>query len=191
MKKLTLLFIILFSAYLYLNNACAQEKKHSIRVGLGANITKDVYDQKLNFEKSLYTEYVYKFNKYISSGVQINANKYHSRGGILAGSFFTGSLKGLVRPLAFSRILGRFETGIGLSYELYAFSYDAYWMVNEDNHIYKEYSGSRFGIDFPFKIYFIDSGQFELAAFYSIKTFFEQSYYWGHSNIGLMFGVKF
>lgn len=140
---------------------------------------------------SMVTEFDYGVNNWFSAGLNVHTAMCHTGFGHHVSE--TGaSLRGLLRP--FAKWFRFFEVGVGLTgmYRVYNTDYNVYEQDNMTCYYNANKSFGSVGIDFPVRLYAIDSSRFQLMFYYDFKTLINSgTYYLSNSNGGVTFGVKF
>lgn len=186
LRLLALIAILLFPVCLSAQN------RFSLKVGGGIAVYgSDDENSGDKIGHSLVTEFTYSVTNWFSAGLNVHmgmcntGNEHHV-------SETGASLRGLFRP--FPKKFRFLELGVGLTgmYRVYNTNYNVY----EQEHLTCYYNGNRsygaVGIDFPVRLYAIDSQRFQLMFYYDFKTLFNSGvYYLSNSNGGAMFGIKF
>lgn len=168
-------------------------RKNSIRAGAGIHVFGRSADGD-GIGPSMYIGYSRKVYDYFSMDLQLYASQsvaskihYNHRIG--------ASLRGMVRPLAFSRWTRWLEMGAGVTYTYENVQHCPSYVTIEEKIQYsiRQAGSGLFGLDFPIKAYLMDNDRFELSVFYEFNlTFYELGKAtWNYSNCGIMFGVKF
>ncbi len=139
---------------------------------------------------SMITEATYSVTNWFSAGLNVHmamcntGNEHHI-------SETGASLRGLFRP--FPKKFRWLELGVGLTGMYCVYNTD--YVVDKQDYLNCYHNSNRtfgsVGIDFPVRLYVIDSSRFQLMFYYDFKTLINRSYYLNNSNGGVMFGVKF
>ena len=177
MKNKTIIALLLsFTCF----NIFAQEKQ-VFRGGLGLTMyNPGPYETSLRVAPSMYLEYGYRFNDYLSATANFS-NTHATHVEYSSDTRYDLSFRAYVKPFAKKSFLKRFELGLGLTGE--------YREISSWNRSHRFEPG----IDIPFRFNLISKNNYELTSFFDLNTRFDKQngfdlYYYGG---GLLFGVKF
>lgn len=168
------------------------QNRFSLKAGGGIAVYgSEEESNNLKVGHSMVTEFTYSVNNWFSAGLNVHMGMCKSSSEHWVSE--TGaSIRGLFRP--FAKWFRFLELGIGVTgmHRVYNTNYN----VIEQEYLTCYYNSNKsfgaVGIDFPIRLYAIDSKRFQLMFYYDFKTLFDSgSYYLSNSNGGVMFGIKF
>lgn len=184
-------FLIAVMAIIWFPASIFAQNRFSLKAGGGIAVYGS--EEKvggLKLGHSMLAEATYSVTNWFSAGLNVHTamcntgNEHHI-------SETGASLRGLFRP--FPKKFRWLELGAGLT-GMYCV-YNTNYLIDKQEYINCYHNGSQtfssFGIDFPIRLYAIDSSRFQLMFYYDFKTLINRSYYLNNSNGGVMFGVKF
>jgi hypothetical protein len=191
--KMNKIIVFVIISFLCGNKLAQNEAKNVIRIGAGVNICDQLNGDKYMIGPVLGTEYQRILSKYIGITVNLSISVNHYGKNYDFTKVF-GSVGSLITP--FPDKFRWIKMGIGLSLQ----HGEDYWGIERNLQVsdiyydfdqYFRYSGYRFGIHFPIRVYFIDNSKYELFVSYKIKTVFRSGLKMDNIPLCLGFGVKF